>query len=219
MRIRRKPWARPELAACPFAVDEPDLCRGTWHRQFARRQPLHLELGCGKGGFIAQLACSHPEINYLAVDMKSEMLGMAKRKVEAQYQQAGRPVDNLLLAAHDIERIQGMLDEYDAVGRIYINFCNPWSKPSYHKKRLTFTRQLERYKTFLPVGGEIRFKTDDDELFEHTLGYLAQAGYRVTALTRDLAHSDLDGGPVTEHQMMFSQQGIAIKYLEGYRER
>lgn len=219
MRIRHKPWARPELAACPFAVDDPQSCRGRWHQLFARRQPLHLELGCGKGGFIAQLACTHPEINYLAVDLKSEMLGMAKRKAEETYRLAGRPVENLLLAAHDIERIQLMLDEYDAVGRIYINFCNPWSKPGYHKKRLTFTRQLERYKTFLPVGGQLWFKTDDDELFDHTLGYLAAAGYRVTALTRDLARSGLESGPVTEHQAMFAAQGIPIKYVQAVRER
>ena len=71
MRIRRKPWARPELAACPFCIDEPEKQLGHWHQMFEREQPLHLELGCGKGGFMAQKAVANPDINFLAVDIKS----------------------------------------------------------------------------------------------------------------------------------------------------
>ena len=82
MRIRRKPWARPELAACPFCIDNPEENIGHWQEAFPKQQPLHLELGCGKGGFIAQRAVSHPEINFLAVDIKSDILGLTKRNIE-----------------------------------------------------------------------------------------------------------------------------------------
>lgn len=80
MRMRRKPWARPELAACPFFVDHPQENRNSWKQWFAKEQPLHLELGCGKGMFTAQLAASHPEINYIGVDIKSEVLAVARRE-------------------------------------------------------------------------------------------------------------------------------------------
>ena len=71
MRIRRKPWARPELAACSFFIDQPFEHKNNWNALFAKRQPIHLELGCGKGSFIAELASASPKVNYIAVDIKS----------------------------------------------------------------------------------------------------------------------------------------------------
>ncbi len=215
MRIRHKPWARPELAACDFFIDEPKTLRGRWNGQYAGKQPLHLELGCGKGGFISELAVSHPEINYLAVDIKSEMLGLAKRKCEASYAEAGRPVNNLLLTAYDIERIEDVLSPEDVVERIYINFCNPWPKPKQNKKRLIHTRQLEHYKTFLAKDGEIRFRTDDDGLFRDARRYFEECGFEIVYLTLDL-HAETDAPAesiMTEHERMFSDEGIPIKYL------
>ena len=214
MRLRRKPWARPELAACPFFVDDPQELRGRWQKQFLRPDsPFFLELGCGKGGFLAAVASEHPEYNYLGLDIKSEVLALAKRKAEASYAKAERPVDNLLLAAHDIERLHLIFGDEERVSRIYINFCNPWPKTSYHKHRLTHTRQLEQYRRYLKEDGQLWFKTDDDPLFEDTLGYLAEDGWTVEYLTRDLHASGFEPNVVTEHELMFSQQGIPIKFL------
>ena len=97
MRIRYNPEARPELAAWEYYIDEPEKLRGHWAEQFARRQPMVLELGCGKGGFLAQMAPAHPEKNYIALDVKSEMLVLAKRKAEEAYAAAGVPMDNFLI--------------------------------------------------------------------------------------------------------------------------
>ena len=169
MRIRRKPWARPELAACPFCIDDPENHIGHWQELFPKRQLLHLELGCGKGGFMAQKAVQNPQINFLAVDIKSDILGLTKRNIEKAYEQAGKEVDNVRIFAYDIERILQVLDRNDEVERIYINFCNPWPKKKHKKKRLTYPRQLFFYQEFLKDGGEIWFKTDDDELFEESL--------------------------------------------------
>ena len=128
MRLRRKPWARPELAACPFFIDRPEEQQNRWKELFAQVQPLHLELGCGKGGFVAALAAAHPERNYLAIDLKSEVLALAKRKVEAALLGGGRSVDcieNVVLTAQDIERLHLIFGEEDRVQRVYVNFCNP----------------------------------------------------------------------------------------------
>lgn len=187
MRIRYKKWARPELEASPFYKDNPEERKGEWKKQFARPdQPLYLELGCGKGNFISHMASSHPEINYLAIDLVDPMLGLAKRNIEMVYQEKKKKIDNVILTRFDIERILLILSQEDRIERIYINFCNPWPKGKHRKKRLTHTRQLLKYKQFLIPEGEIYFKTDDDSLFESSLLYFEQAGFEIVKKTYDL---------------------------------
>jgi len=214
MRIRFKAWARPELEASPFYIDTPEECRGKWKECFAREQPFHIELGCGKGGFISQMAVKHPEVNYLAVDLVDAMLGLAKRKIEEAYEEAGREIDNVRLTRFDVERIFLILEEADAVERIYINFCNPWPRGKHKKKRLTHERQLEKYKEFLKEGACVYFKTDDDGLFEDSLHYFERSGFELIKVTRDL-HSEPDfwENVQTEHERMFAEEGIKMKAL------
>lgn len=215
MRIRYKPWARKELEESEFYRESAEELKGKWRQEFARsNQPLYLELGCGKGGFISQIACKHPENNYIGIDLVDPMLGLAKRKIEEVYQQQNREMDNVLLTRFDIERILLILSAEDKIDRIYINFCNPWPRGKHHKKRLTHTRQLERYKQVLTKEGEIYFKTDDDNLFEESIGYFEQTGFKIKKITRDL-HQEPDfwENIETEHEKMFSEQGIRIKAL------
>ena len=193
LRIRRKAWARPELEESNFFINNPSENKGKWNECFKRKQPIHLELGCGKGTFISKLASQNPNINYIAIDIKSEMLGLTKRNIEKEYKELNREIDNVLITAQQIELIQDIFDENDVIDRIYINFCNPWPKARHNKKRLTHTRQLEKYKTFLKNGGEIYFKTDDDNLFLASQRYFKEAGFEIQKLTYNL-HSDGDLG-------------------------
>lgn len=212
MRIRKKKWAEPELNACPYFIQNPASLRGNWAGWFPVKQPLHLELGCGKGSFIAARSYEHPEINYIAVDIKSDMLGVARRNVARRFED--RPVSNLALVAWNIEQIPKIMGDSDVIERIYINFCNPWPRGKHHKKRLTHPRQLLLYKHFLKENGELHFKTDDDGLFRDTLRYLEQDGdFQLLYETRDLHHSGYPDNTVTEHEIMFSEQGISIKFL------
>ena len=213
MRIRHKPWAKPELEASSFFIKEPDALKNRWLSQYTRQQPFYLELGCGKGGFISRAAVLNPDINYLAVDIKYEMLGLAKRNVEKAFAQCGRNTDNVLLTAHNIERVELMLGEADRVDRIYINFCNPWPRTKHKKRRLTHTRQLMKYRSFLADGGEIHFKTDDDPLFEESLDYFRECGFEVSYITYDLHASGYQPNIITEHEKMFSDEGIKIKFV------
>ena len=215
MRIRFKPWARPELEASEFYRDNPEELKNKWINEFKNKEnPIHLELGCGKGNFISQIAVRNTSTNYIAIDLVDAMLGLAKRKVEEAYQEQNREPDNVILTRFDIERIMLILGEEDKIKRIYINFCNPWPKGQHRKKRLTHTRQLEKYKTFLAEGGEIYFKTDDDGLFESSLGYFEECGFKIIAKTYDLhSNSIWENNIETEHEKMFSEQGIKIKAL------
>lgn len=213
MRMRRKPWVREELANCIFFVDNPCENIGNWEKKFRKKQPIHLELGCGKGTFIAKLAVKNPCINYIAVDIKSEVLGIAKRNIEEEYKKENIPIDNVLITAQEIGLIQNMLNEKDIVDRIYINFCNPWPKPRHNKRRLTYNTFLEKYKIFLKPQGEIWFKTDDEGLFKATEKYLEECGFEVIKRTEDLHAESCEDNITTEHEEMFSSQGIKIKAL------
>ncbi len=213
MRIRYKKWARPELEASPFYINEPERIKGKWKQKFEKsNQPIHLELGCGKGQFMAKLAVGNPTINYIAIDLVDAMLGLAKRNIEQSYQEANKQPTNILITRFDIERIFLILDKQDEIERIYINFCNPWPRGKHRKKRLTHTKQLEKYKQFLKEEGEIYFKTDDDELFEASLIYLEESGFEIMKKTYDLHQEPIfEKNIQTEHEKMFSEQGIKIK--------
>ncbi len=215
MRIRYKKWARPELEASSFYENDPEKWKGKWKKHFENpKNPFMLELGCGKGQFIAKLAIENPNINYLAIDLVDAMLGLAKRNIEESYQEANLEPNNVLITRFDIERINLILDKKDLVERIYINFCNPWPRGKHRKKRLTHSRQLQKYKEFLKPNAEIYFKTDDDGLFESSLLYFEESGFEIVNKTYDLhVESIFERNIETEHEKMFSKQGIKIKAL------
>ena len=215
MRIRFKKWARPELEASSFYIDNPEEIKGKWKEKFKNpNQDLHLELGCGKGTFISNIAVRNQNINYIAIDLVDAMLGLAKRNVEQIYKDTEKEIDNVLLTRFDIERINLILAPEDKVKRIYINFCNPWPRGKHHKKRLTHTKQLEKYKDFLIDGGEIYFKTDDDELFQASINYFKEIGFKIEKMTYDLHKEPIfESNIETEHEKMFTEQGIKIKAL------
>ncbi len=171
-----------------------------------------LSFGCGKGSFISNLAVNNKDINYIAVDMIEAMLGLSKRNIEKAYNY--EIPANLFLIRANVEQISNVFDIKDNVNRIYINFCNPWPKKKHNKKRLTHPRQLNQYKLFLVPNGEIYFKTDSDELFEASKEYLIESGFSIVKETYDLHSEDIFNGNIeTEHERMFSEEGIKIKAL------
>ncbi len=215
MRIRKKKWAEPELSVCGFYVAEPKDFRGKWKSFFGNDKPLMLEVGCGKGSFVGQLALLHPEINYIAVDIKLDMLGVGRRNIVKLFEDSGREPDNIALARYNVDMLGDIISPEDRISRVYINFCNPWPKPKHKKRRLTYPSKLRLYREILTGGDEIHFKTDDDELFRESLRYFKEENYDIKTITYDLHNSGIDPSdtPVTEHEKMFSDEGIKIKYL------
>lgn len=216
MRIRKKKWAEPELSVCNFYVKNPEENAGKWMQAFKKEQPLYLEIGCGKGGFAGHLALKNPDKNIIALDIKVDMLGVGRRTIVKLFEDAGKTQDditNLLLVKYNVEMLDKIITADDKIDRLFINFCNPWPRAKHKKRRLTYYKKLEMYKTFLKPDSEIRFKTDDDELFDESLEYFEQSGYEILYLTRDLHASDVTDNIETEHEKMFSEEGIKIKYL------
>ena len=216
MRIRHKPWARPELEQSPLYVPAPALFRGKWNSVFPSSKSLRLELGCGKGAFLAEMAARYPDIGFLGIDIKSEMLVLAKRKIEEKDLHAK---EHVRIFSQDIERIDSVFSIEDQIERIYINFCPPWPKRQDRKHRLTHPKQLEKYKAFLKPDGEIWFKTDDASLFEDSIAYFEQSGYIIRYRTKDLRISGFDNNIETEHEIMFKKEGKPIQFLIAQREK
>ena len=214
MRIRIKPWARPELEECKYFIDNPKEMKNNWRKCFNNDNPIHVELGCGKGVFLADLAIKHLDINYIAIYIKSDVLGYARRNVEAVYTKNRKKVENVVLTAYNIEQILDIFGDKDQIDRIYINFCNPWPKAKHNKRRLTHTKQLELYKKFLKPNGEIFFKTDDDDLYLATLRYFEESGFNIFYKTTDLHNDKNEENVLTEHEIMFIEKGIKIKAIK-----
>jgi tRNA (guanine-N7-)-methyltransferase len=214
MRIRKKKWAEPELAACRYYTNEPEQYRGRWKEFFGNDKPIELEIGCGKCTFSAEKAIQNPDTNFIALDIKSDMLGVGRRNVERIFSESDRSPDNIALVRCNVEQIDKAFSADDHIAVMYINFCNPWPREKHKKRRLTYPRKLKMYRDFLTDDAVIYFKTDDDELFEESIGYFEQAGYTIRFITRDLHHSEVRDNIMTEHEKMFSDEGIPIKYLE-----
>lgn len=213
MRLKRREWMGREIADSPVFIPDPYKFKGRWNDVFDTEQPIYLELGCGKGQFIADMGSTHPGINFLGIDLTTAVLASASRKIRAAYGTDSAP--NLKITAYDIGRLPEIMDERDMVDRIYINFCNPWTKKKKQKKRrLTHPRQLALYKGILSHGGEIHFKTDDDMLFDESVQYFSDDDdFEIKFITRDL-HSEAGiESPMTEHEKMFTELGIKTKYM------
>ncbi len=214
MRIRKKKWAEPELNECRYYVGDPEAYRGRWSEFFGNDKPIELEIGCGKCTFIAEKAKMNPDVNYIAVDIKNDMLGVGRRNIEKLFSETGKSPDNIALVRYNVEQLDKIIAPQDGIAVMYINFCNPWPRLKHNKRRLTYPKKLRMYRGFLTKDGVIYFKTDDDELFEDSVGYFEEAEYNIRYITRDLHNSDITGNIVTEHEKMFSDEGVPIKYLE-----
>jgi len=206
MRLRKKHWARPELEASPIVVIKPSNLKGSWKEEFKNNNDIHLELGCGRGGFVSQRAKLHPETNFISIDLKDEVLIYALRKVtEAELQ-------NVRIIPLNIMFIEDLFEK-DEISRIYINFCNPWPKDRHNKRRLTHTKFLTEYKKFLKPQGEVWFKTDDTDLFEASIEYFKDSGFDIEFLTYDLHNSDFKDNVVTEYEAKFTGLGMKTMFL------
>ena len=212
MHMRTKKWAKPELAVCPYFTDEAETHRGRWRELFALDQPLYLELGCGKGVSTAAMVHDNLDVNFIAMDITCNVLGDTRRNIAKAY--GDEPVKNVMITRYNIEDIRKVFAPEDRIERIYINFCNPWTKrPKYAKRRLTHPRQLMQYRDFLVDGGEIWFKTDDMPLFTESLPYFDVCGFEMRYLVNDLHAAGFAPNYISEHEKMYTEKGVPIKFV------
>lgn len=209
--MRKKKWAIPELKACSYFVENPDknLCQ-----LFKRPNPIHLEIGCGKGVFTSEIALRNKNVNYIGIDLSTDVLGVCRRNIEKKYSLAGEKIDNILIMCYNAGNLMDVFKE-NSVDRIYLNFSNPWSKKKHHKRRLTYPSMLKIYEKILKPNSKIFFKTDDENLFEDSIGYFNSTNFKIDKLTYDLHSENLndESSILTEHELMFLKENKKIKFL------
>ena len=202
MRLRNVPGAKETIIQSDFSIQEPKTYRGKWKEEFKNEDPIHIEIGMGKGKFILEMAERNPEINYIGIEKYSSVLVRAVEKTE------NFEGENLRLIRMDAEEIEEVFAP-EEVDRIYLNFSDPWPKDRHAKRRLTSARFLERYDHILAPDGRIMFKTDNRNLFDFSLEQIEEAGWILENYTYDLHNSKFNEGNVmTEYEEKFSAKGI-----------
>ncbi|WP_163184364.1 tRNA (guanosine(46)-N7)-methyltransferase TrmB [Neobacillus sedimentimangrovi] len=208
MRLRNKPWAKEKIESYPqYIVPNPENFKGKWHKVFHNEQPLHIEVGTGKGRFITEMAKANPHINYIGIELYDSVIVTAlDRLIEAD-------LPNLRLLnvnAADLDKYFAKND----VERVYLNFSDPWPKKRHEKRRLTYKDFLKLYESILVDGGEIHFKTDNQGLFEYSLMSFSAYGMLLKYISLDLHNSDFEGNIMTEYEQKFSEKGNRIYRCE-----
>ncbi|CEO24545.1 tRNA (guanosine(46)-N7)-methyltransferase TrmB [Paraclostridium sordellii] len=212
MRRRKKKGADLKLLSFENLVikgDEIDF-KGNWNEKFQNDNLIHVEFGTGRGKFLTTLAKQNPNINYIAMEMKEEVLLKAVEKA------VENELNNILFIWGDVNNILDYFDKGE-LSRVYINFCDPWPKKRWYKRRLTYRGFLENYKKLLNDEGEIHFKTDNEKLFEFSLNEFSEANLKFKNITLDLANSDYEGNVTTEYEDKFMSYGMKIYRVEGLK--
>ena len=211
MRLRKVKNALERLKAYPtYFIDSPLEFKGCWKKVFQNDHPIHIEIGCGKGQFISQLAALNPEINYLAIEKYDSVLLRAAEKLENQ------TLPNLRLILWDASKIEEIFAEHE-ISLIYINFSDPWPKSAHKKRRLTYKTFLKQYETILEPEGKICQKTDNRQFFAFSIESFNENQWLLSNITLDL-HADEVFNIQTEFEEKWSKLG-PIYRLEATKRR
>ena len=211
MRLGNITGSREMIAESPYVVHEEDMffCGGKWREIFENDNPIHIEIGMGKGKFIHTMAKLHPHINYVGIEKYSSVLLRAIQKMQEE------ELPNLKFLRMDAEDIAKVFGREEVDG-IYLNFSDPWPKDRHAKRRLPSREFLGRYDVILKEGGRLEFKTDNRQLFDFAVEELTPAGWSADVITYDL-HADaklMEGNVMTEYEEKFSAMGNPIhKYI------
>lgn len=208
MRMRKKKNCVVRMDRCDTIwIKDPETHAGHWSEVFGNNNPIHIEIGCGKGNFVVGMAKQNPDINYIAIERVEDVIVIAMEKaMEAQ-------TSNVRFVSLDANALETFFDVHE-VERIYLNFSDPWPKKKQAKRRLTHKNFLDKYKQLLENGKYICFKTDNRALFDFSLNSFAEENFKLSNISLDLHGSDFEGNVMTEYEKKFSDAGMPIYRLE-----
>lgn len=206
MRLRNIPGAEEVVSNSAFCIQNPVEWKGHWSDFLGNTNPVHMEIGMGKGRFLMELAALHPDINYIGIERYTSVLLRAVQKMDEN------PLPNVHFLCIDAATLPEIFDR-EEVDRIYLNFSDPWPKDRHARRRLTSHEFLERYYQFLSKKGRLEFKTDNQDLFTFSLEEIENSTtWKLEASTRDLHHDAVlnEGNIMTEYEERFSSKGNPI---------
>lgn len=215
MRMRRKKHGAERIAACAeLHIENPSVLKDGVSLVFPKERqhlPVCLEIGCGKGSFACGMSEKRRDFNLIAMERVADVACLALEK--AKCCEKDRP-DNLRFIIGDARNLTEYFPE-SSITEIYINFCDPWSKKGYTKRRLTYRTFLELYRNILIDGGKLIFKTDNEGLFDFSIEEFTLFGLEINWSSRDLHASErADDNVITEYEANFSAKGMPIYCAE-----
>ncbi len=216
MRLRNIPGADDFIQNHSAAVKNETENRGLWKQIFGNENPIHMEIGMGKGQFLLTLAKQNPNINYIGIERYSSVLQRALEKYDSEEFASPNNVKFICMDAFALPEVFSR----EEVEKIYLNFSDPWPKARHARRRLTSTRFLGQYEKVLQEGGMVEFKTDNRGLFEFSLEQVQEAEWKLVAHTFDLHHDAKlnEGNVMTEYEEKFSSMGNPIHKLIAIRK-
>lgn len=211
MRARKRKNTPQRIVACSeYFISDPAEFKNDWSAVFGNNNPIHIEIGCGKGDFVKGMAENHPDVNFIAIEKATDIIVLALEKVSRA------ELKNVRFINCDAEILPEIFpnNKFDT---IYINFCDPWPKKRHAKRRLTGPVFLEMFKKILSESGSIHFKTDNIDLFNYSLETFPESGYKLENVTFDLHTEELEYDNVkTEYERNFIAKGFKINRLEAF---
>ena len=207
MRLRNIPGSEEVLENSNYVINDPKKFKENWNTVFENKNPIHIEIGMGKGKFIVTLAKQNPEINFIGKEKNSSVLLRAVQKLQDEENDL-RNLRLICIDAKEIEDVFGM----EEIKKLYLNFSDPWPKDRHAKRRLTSKEFLKRYESIIERNGLIEFKTDNKILFDFSLEEYKKSNWELNAVSFDL-HNDASlnrNNVMTEYETKFSQMGNPI---------
>lgn len=214
MRLRNIPGADAVIAESPYCIQNPESNKGNWNAFIGNDNPIHIEIGMGKGRFLMDLAAANPDINYIGIERYTSVLLRAVQKMQELQ------LPNVHFLCIDAATLPEIFEKGE-VAQIYLNFSDPWPKDRHSKRRLTSHAFLDRYDSILAPEGHLEFKTDNRGLFDFSLEEIENSStWYLVAHTFDLHHDARmnQGNIMTEYEEKFSSLGNPICKLIAARK-
>lgn len=212
MRLRHVENGFDILNKHPKVITKPEKYNKKITNFFNNNNPIHIELGSGKGKFLTEMANLYPNINYFGFEKDTKVIYRWIRKINKDCP------DNYYIIHSNADMLLEIFEE-KSIERIYLNFSDPWPKPRHHKRRLTDKQFLDLYEVVLKKQGELHFKTDNNDLFDFSLLQLKENGWQIKLATRDLHKSNyVEDNVMTEYEEKFVIEGKNINKLVAFKK-
>ena len=209
MRIRNLKNTNELINNSKYLIKNPNEYINKWKYLFNNDNPIHLEIGMGKGDFIINMALNYPNINFIGIELHTNVIARACKKLEQLN------IDNLKLVNIDARNLDSVFN--NEIELIYLNFSDPWPKKRNAKRRLTSFDFLKIYDKLFRNKNVIKLKTDNLGLFESSIISLSNYGYIFNDVSLDLAATDIDNIE-TEYEKKFKSLGTKILYFEAIKK-
>lgn len=206
MRQRNVKNKKEIMENAKYLVSNPSDYKGRWKDLFKNNNPIHIEIGMGKGDFILENAIRYPNINFIGIEKFDSIIALAIKKIDKN------EINNLKLIRMDALNICDIFD--NEIDKIFLNFSDPWPKPRHEKRRLTSSNFLLKYDKIFKSNKVIEMKTDNRLLFEYSLVSFNQNDYKIEDICLDLYSSNYSDNIPTEYERKFSSMNNVIYYVK-----